>query len=145
VRAFTLINDWRAREVAAYLPSARALRAGVLSALLHGGLLVILAFIIVKQETVRDALNLVAEPPPPVDPLTISEEFSAADLVHDEVGSTSAGNADASFVAAPTLSMTTILPTEPAPQEAPQISERVSIQEDIRLATGPRVSENLVV
>ncbi len=145
MRAFTLINDWRAREVAAYLPSARALRAGVLSALLHGGLLVILAFIIVKQETVRDALNLVAEPPPPVDPLTISEEFSAADLVHDEVGSTSAGNADASFVAAPTLSMTTILPTEPAPQEAPQISERVSIQEDIRLATGPRVSENLVV
>lgn len=120
-------------------------RAWLVSFSVHLALLVLLALIIIKEPSKSDVLALVTESPVVEEPLAVSQDFSAADLPTQEFSATSAGNADADFVAAPVLSMTTILPNEPAADEAPRINERVTIQEDIRLATGPRVSENLVI
>lgn len=140
---------WPARpaplEPAGELPWDAHWRAWLVSFSLHLALLVVLGLIIIKDPEKSDVLALVTEPPVEHEPLAVSEEFSAADLPTEEISATSAGNADADFVAAPVLSMTTVLPSEPPAEELPAINERVTIQDDIRLATGPRVSDNLVV
>lgn len=112
----------------------------------HAVLLVVLGVIIVQEPERSSAVSLVTEVPAAEDPLmTSTEDFSAADLPTDEVGATSAGDATADFVAAPTLSMTTILPIEQQVADAPRLAERITVQEDIRLANAPRVTDSLVV
>ncbi len=75
----------------------------------------------------------------------MSDEFSYADISPDAIGASSEGDSDALMTVAPTLAMTVVEPTQVEVADTPMIDERIQLQEDIRLATGPNFAENLTV
>ncbi len=111
---------------------------------MHLGVLVVLTLIVISKPPEEQLLRVEATTVEPEDPLTTSEEFTYAEMPQEEIGATSAGNANASFAAAPALSL------EPTPaqmevEEHEIMTEPVVMGEEIRLATGPMFSENLSV
>jgi hypothetical protein len=87
--------------------------------------------------------------PPAEDPLAVSQEFSYSSTPQEAIGSAgpaATGAADAMSLAAPTLSMTAISPAQLTVDDpSSRVTERIQIQDEIRVATGPRFSENLTI
>ncbi len=82
---------------------------------------------------------------PAEDPLTTSEEFNYSELPQDAIGASGAGTSDVVFSAAPTLAMTAASPAAIEVDPQARGPERIQMQEEIRLATGPRFAENLTI
>ncbi len=119
--------------------------AWVSSLFFHLGILGILALIVVVEPRNDEQLTLIADPRQAEDPLTDWQELTASDIPQDEVGWSGFGGSDAILSAAPTLSMTATAPAQLEVAEQPRATERIAIQEEIRVATGPRFAENLTI
>lgn len=117
--------------------------AWLLSLLTHLGILVALTLVMFsgpREQKFFTVLNSTTTE----DPLAVSDEFNYSELPRESIGSSSAGMSDADFALAPALSL------EPTPaqlemDQPPLVTEQVSMQEEIRLATGPNFAENLTV
>ncbi|MBI3838725.1 MAG: VWA domain-containing protein [Planctomycetia bacterium] len=83
------------------------------------------------------------------EPLAVSQEFSYSSTPQETIGSSSSsadGKADAMLAVAPTLAMTAVSSGQlEVADQSPHVSERIRIQEEIRVATGPRFAENLSI
>jgi hypothetical protein len=134
---------WQARYGGGDAPWDGDTPAWILSLAAHLGILVALALVMtagpVKERTVTVLSSLVEE-----DPLAQSEAFSYAEIPQETIGSSSQGPADARFAIAPSLALEPT-PAELEVDERPDATEPVPIQEEIRLATGPKFVENLTV
>ncbi|MGD9721672.1 MAG: vWA domain-containing protein [Pirellulales bacterium] len=118
--------------------------AWLLSLFAHLGVLVALTVVTIMVPR-REEFLVVISGMEQEDPLASAESFSVADAPPDEIGATSAGDADALQVVAPTLSKDVVMPVE-LPLEAPApVMERINVQDEIRAATGPKFQENLTV
>ncbi len=96
-------------------------------------------------EPARHYFELVAAPPAD-ELLPASEELGTSEMPQDTVGAPGVGNkADAMFSAAPTLAMTAALPSQIEADEQPHATEGIRIQDEIRVATGPRFADNLTI
>ncbi len=145
MKAFLRLREWwHARRNRDDLSWDRDTSAWALSLLTHLGVLVILTLIVVAGPTRREFLVVVSSTSQE-DPLALSDEFSYADISPDAIGASSEGDSDALMTVAPTLAMTVVEPTQVEVAETPMIDERIQLQEDIRLATGPNFAENLTV
>jgi hypothetical protein len=112
----------------------------------HALILAIMALVAVADPQPADLLTLIIEPETADDPLTETQELTTSDIPREEVGSTGSGIADAIATAGPMLAATAMEPTQPVVEStAPRTVERVTIQDEIRVATGPRFADNLVI
>ncbi len=118
--------------------------AWLLSLLMHLGVLVALTLVVISKQPEQQTLSVVASTAEPEDPLTTSEEFTYAEMPHDEIGATSAGDADASIALAPALALDPT-PAQMEVEEHEVVTEPVVMGKEIRLATGPIFSENLAI
>jgi hypothetical protein len=116
------------------------------SLLLHLGILACMVLVGSAVEPARHYFELVSAPPSD-DPLPASAELAYSEMPSDTVGAPGSGNsADALFSSAPTLSMTAALPSQLDAEEQPRAtSEGLRIQDEIRVATGPRLAENVTI
>jgi hypothetical protein len=92
--------------------------------------------------------TLLAGPTASEDPMTTSEEFSYSPVQQEAIGSSSGNDAQSIVATAPALAMTASLPASPAELEAPSApvgSEPIRIQDDIRVATAPRLAETFSI
>ncbi|HEX3727218.1 MAG TPA: vWA domain-containing protein, partial [Pirellulales bacterium] len=94
----------------------------------------------------QELITLLTPENTPEDVLTTSPEFSYSETPQEAIGTALAGEAGTLDAGAPALAMTTTLPTqiEPADPQA-LVSQRVAMQEEIRLATSTRFAENLII
>ena len=110
----------------------------------HLALVVGLTLVTVVVPEHEAFLTLITNPAVDDDPLAVSDEFNYANVADAAIGSTAAGDSEAMSALAPNLAMTAATPTEFPVDDSRQITERIQIQEEIRVATGPKFSENLV-
>ncbi len=77
----------------------------------------------------------------------MSQELSASDMPQDTIGAAGEGDPRAMYTAAPSLSMTAGLPAAIEVNEQPNatVTERIQIQQEIRVASGARFAENLTI
>ena len=137
---------WLARERVGDVPWNGETPSWLASLMVHLAILFGVALIGTVAEPARQYFELVAAPVQEVDQLPASEELSYSEMPEDAVGSPGTGRSDAMFSTAPTLSMTAALPAQIAVDDEPQSAEgTIRIQDEIRVATGPRFAENLVV
>ncbi len=118
--------------------------AWLLSLLVHLGILVCLTLVVIARPEPPRFVSMLASTVDSVDPLTTSEEFAYSEVPQDEIGAAAAGQAQANFALAPTLSL------EPTPADLevdaqPLFTKPAPMREEVRLATGPKFAENLVV
>ncbi|MEX2114954.1 MAG: vWA domain-containing protein [Pirellulales bacterium] len=145
MKAFVRIRPWwKALGKRVKAPPVGHISAWFLSLLTHVGALVVLALVVVavpqRHEFLVVVSSMTAE-----DPLALSEEFSYAEIDPSAIGASSEGDSDALVAVAPTLAMTVVEPSPVDVAHAPAVEERIQIQEEIRLATGPNFAENLTV
>jgi hypothetical protein len=136
---------WQTRERVDDSPWDGDTPAWLVSLLVHLGILVSLTLIATVVPGHRDILTLLTGPTTPDDPLTTSEELSSAEISPGVIGSASSGQSEAMMAAAPTLAMTATLPAEIEVAEPSPVTQRVAIQDEIRVATGLRFAENLTI
>ncbi len=145
VKTFVPIRQWwQAVGKRASAPSVGDVSAWFLSLLAHLGALAVLALVVVTLPQ-RHEFLVVLSSITPDDPLALSDEFSYAEIDPSAIGASSEGDSDALVAVAPTLAMTVVEPTPVDMADAPLVDERIQIQEEIRLATGPNFAENLTV
>jgi von Willebrand factor type A domain len=118
--------------------------AWLLSLLTHLGILVILTLVVISGPTRQKVITVLSSTTTPDDPLAANDVFSYSQTPQDEIGSSSAGLADAKFFLAPSPSITP-MPAQLEVDEQPRVTEVVPVQEQIRLATGPNFAEILTV
>jgi hypothetical protein len=118
--------------------------AWFLSLLAHLGILAGLTLVVVAGPTKEQVVTVLSSLSEEEDPLASSDEFNISDVPHDEIGASSQGMADARFALAPTLSLTPT-PATIEVDERPDATLPVPVQEEIRLATGPKFAENLTI
>lgn len=112
---------------------------------MHTGLLVVMGLVTVGGPQVDERLTLIIDPVTVEDSMDEVQELDASDVLQDEVGSMSSGNSTAALTSAPTLDATTAIPTQLTVDDAPHASTHIALQEEIRVATGPRFVENLSI
>jgi hypothetical protein len=114
----------------------------------HLAVLACLALIGVVGPRATESMTLLTGPEMPEDLMAMSQEFSYSSEPQEGIGAAGAGNPDALSSAAPALSLTPTLPSQPIDlpsAEQPLANERIEMQEEIRVATGPRFAENLAI
>ncbi len=116
------------------------------STILHATILVTMVLVGSAVEPARHYFELVAANDPD-DVLPASDELSYSDIPQDTVGAPGIGNnPDATFSAAPTLAMTATLPTQIEADPLPEMpTGGLRIQDEIRIATGPKFAENVTI
>lgn len=94
----------------------------------------------------KELFRLLAEPVMPEDLMAHSEEFSTSEIPQQTIGSSSGTSAEETLAAAPVLADIATMPTgiESAEQTF-HVTERIQIQDDLRLATAPKFTDNLVI
>lgn len=134
---------WQGRYGADDAPWDGDTPAWLLSLIAHLGVLVALTLVMiagpVKEKTVTVVSSLNDE-----DPLAQTAEFNYSEIPQESIGSSSQGMSNAAFAVSPSLSLTPT-PAQLEVEDRPDVTERVPIQEEIRLATGPNFVENLTV
>jgi hypothetical protein len=119
--------------------------AWLLSMLLHLAILVAMTLIVTTQAEKEPPLRVEATTVEPVDPLEQSEEFTYSEIPQEEIGASSAGNAEADFALAPVMSLEAT-PGELEIEEPPvALDDMAPMLEEVRIATGPKFTENVPV
>ena len=113
----------------------------------HLCVLAVMAAIGVVARPTIETIAMVASAAPPEDLLTTSQDFAFSETPQNAIGSAAPGEGDLGLAAAPTLGLSATLPSqlETVVDPSAVASERIAIQEEIRIATGPRFSENLAI
>jgi hypothetical protein len=113
----------------------------------HLGVLALMAVIGVVARPAIETIAMTASTAVPEDLLTTSQDFRFSDDPAAAIGSAAPGEGDIALAAAPTLGLSATLPSQLETMLDPSAaaSERIAIQEEIRVATGPRFSENLAI
>jgi hypothetical protein len=116
------------------------------SLILHLGILVGLALIVVGEQRQQLTLILLSDLQSYDDPLAESREFAASEMPQDEIGSSSSGNSsDAGMLVSPSLAIPPAAASQHELEDVPHIRQPIDVQDEIRLATGPRFAETLVI
>jgi hypothetical protein len=150
VNALSRLRQWRP-------PSTRAddspwdsdTPSWLASLVVHLAILGGLALVGVVGPHPTEIITLLTSPNEPEDLLTTSQDFSYSSTPQEAIGAAGVGDSDALATAAPALSLTAALPSSQQqldvsePQSA--ATERIAIQEEIRVATGARFAENLSI
>jgi Mg-chelatase subunit ChlD len=114
------------------------------SLLLHLGILAGLTLIVATEQHEQLRLILLSDAQPYEDPLAESQEFATSAVPQDEIGSSSpGGSSDAAMLVSPSLALPPASPHEI--EDVPHITQPIEVQDEIRLATGPRFAETLVI
>ena len=120
--------------------------AWLLSLTTHLGALVILTLLVVAGPEREETLALMTAPVLPDDPLAVTEEFSYAETEGDAIGAGGDSPGDELLNAAPVLDVAPSVATAPeVDQDQPRIDERIQLQEEIRVATGPRFADTTMI
>jgi hypothetical protein len=146
VNAFARLRQWRqVRQNVDDSPWDGDTSAWILSLLAHLGVLVALTLLSIVGPAPQEFLVLVSSSAPAEDPLAVSHEFRYLDDASEAIGASSAGTSDALVPVAPTLAPTAVTPTPLEVDDQPVVDERIQIQEEIHVATGPKFAEMLAV
>lgn len=120
--------------------------AWLLSLSTHLGVLVILTLLVVAGPEREESMALVTTPVLPDDQLAVTEEFSYAETEGDAIGAGGDSPGDELLNAAPVLDVLPSVAAAPeVDQDQPRIDERIQLQEEIRVATGPRFSDTTMI
>jgi hypothetical protein len=134
---------WQARYGGGDAPWEGDTPAWFLSLVAHLGILAALTLMAiagpVREKSVTVLSSLTEE-----DPLAESAEFTYSQTPQETIGATSQGLSDAQFAVAPSLALTPT-PAQIEVEKRPDATVPVPIQEEIRLATGPKFVENLTI
>ena len=146
MKVFTRLRHWwPARQTADDTPWDRDTSAWVLSLLAHLGILVALTLLTIVGPEPHEFLVLVSSPLTADDPLAVSDEFNFSAVPPDAIGASTTGDADAMVAVAPKLDVISATPATIDVTEPLSVTERIEIQEDLRVATGPKFAENLAI
>jgi len=154
VNVFSRIRaSWRARLSGLRFAWKGGTPAWLLSLLLHLGLLVLLTMLAAiaapPVEEVRGEANVTL--PEPEEQLTESDVFEYSDMPQEGIGASGGGLGLVEGEAAAGLAMAPALDLEAMPTQLDSLegsgipTEPVTMGEEIRLATGPKFSENVII
>lgn len=116
------------------------------SLILHLGILVGLTLIVVSDQHQQLTLILLSDAQSYDDPLADSQEFATSEMPQDEIGSSSSGgSSDAAMLVSPALALPPASPSQSEIEDVPHITQPTEVQDEIRLATGARFAETLVI
>jgi hypothetical protein len=116
------------------------------SLILHLGILVGLTLIVVSEQHQQLTLILLSDSQSYDDPLADSQEFATSEMPQDEIGSSSSGgSSDAAMLVSPSLALPPASPSRSEIEDMPHITQPTEVQDEIRLATGARFAETLVI
>ncbi len=116
------------------------------SLILHLGILVGLTLIVVSEQHQQLTLILLSDSQSYDDPLADSQEFATSEMPQDEIGSSSSGgSSDAAMLVSPSLALPPASPSRNEIEDVPHITQPTEVQDEIRLATGARFAETLVI
>ncbi|HTM56405.1 MAG TPA: vWA domain-containing protein [Pirellulales bacterium] len=116
---------------------------------LHALIFTLLMLVAVGDRDPADLLTLILDSnkQDETEPLLESQELVTSEIPRPDVGSTGNGNPDAPLTAAPLVAAALVEPAELKVESAGvrETVERVTIQEDLRVATAPRFAETLTI
>ena len=116
------------------------------SLILHLGILVGLTLIVVSEQHQQLTLILLSDSQSYDDPLAESQEFATSEMPQDEIGSSSSGgSSDAAMLVSPSLALPPASPSSSEIEDVPHVTQPIEVQDEIRLATGSRFAETLVI
>jgi hypothetical protein len=143
VNALARLRHWWQARYGGDAPWEGDTPAWFLSLVAHLGILAALTLMAiagpVREKSVTVLSSLTEE-----DPLAESAEFTYSQTPQETIGATSQGLSDAQFAVAPSLALTPT-PAQIEVEKRPDATVPVPIQEEIRLATGPKFVENLTI
>jgi len=147
VNLISRLRPWRQDRSADAEPVVDGdVAAWLLSLSTHLGVLVILTLLVVAGPEREESMALVTTPVLPDDQLAVTEEFSYAETEGDAIGAGGDSPGDELLNAAPVLDVLPSVAAAPeVDQDQPRIDERIQLQEEIRVATGPRFSDTTMI
>ena len=118
--------------------------AWLVSLLAHLGLLIALTLLMISGPEKDKLFTVVSSSMVEEDPLVTSEEFAPSDVPEETIGALGSAEISSTIAVAPVLSLT---PTPESVEIEPQpyVTQPVAMQEEIRMATGPKFAENLTI